>query len=311
MLEMDSSIKVFKQAWGWIKLILGTAAGLLVLTGAGVIWKASDFWTGVDKAKQSVTDTAKKSSEEIANTSSQSKQGVSKAVDAAKSEITKASNDSVVQSQSMKETALKSKSEISKETASFRIDLEGSRQQLQAATKLQPEMENLRKQMEQTNAEIQKQQKVISSSEEFVKTVFASHRVEIFPITQMPTNRYAVLPPVAPNTRTAVYLLLEETPIMNTVQLQYHVFAQQPNTYFQVSHNLIVFVWGELPENLMNKQVSVSYFPDRSDKDLIHSLSVRDGRCYADNEPILKFFQPDPDFKGSKWMPLTPNPTKP
>ena len=77
MLEMDSSIKVFKQAWGWIKLIFGIAVGLLVLAGGGVIWKASDFWSGVDKAKQSVADSAKKSSDDIARVSSQSKQDIS------------------------------------------------------------------------------------------------------------------------------------------------------------------------------------------------------------------------------------------
>jgi hypothetical protein len=311
VLEMDSSIKVFKRAWDWIKLIFGIAVGLLVLTGAGVIWKASDFWTGVDKAKQSVTDTAKKRSEEIANASSQSKQDISKAVDAAKSDITRASSETVGQSKSMKATVLQSKAEISKETTSFRTDLEGSRQQLQAATKLQPEIETLRKQLEQANNDIQKQQKVISSSEDFVKSVFASHRVEIFLINQAPNNRYVVLPPTTTNANTVVYLLLAETPISNTIQLQYHVFAQQPNTYFQVVHNLLIFFWGEPPGNLMNKQLSVSYFPDRTDKDLIHSLSLRDGRCYADEEPLLKFNQSDTEFKGNKWMPLTANPAKP
>lgn len=59
VLEMDSSIKVFKQAWGWIKLIFGIAVGLLVLAGGGIIWKASDFWSSVDKAKQSVAETSK------------------------------------------------------------------------------------------------------------------------------------------------------------------------------------------------------------------------------------------------------------
>src|ERR1051325_10995449 len=31
VLEMDSSIKVFQQAWGWIKLIIGIATGFLVI----------------------------------------------------------------------------------------------------------------------------------------------------------------------------------------------------------------------------------------------------------------------------------------
>ena len=53
VLEMDSSIKVFKQAWGWLKLIFGIAVGFLILTGGGVIWKASDFWTLIKQSNRS------------------------------------------------------------------------------------------------------------------------------------------------------------------------------------------------------------------------------------------------------------------
>ena len=41
VLERESSIKVFNQAWGWIKLFGGISIELFVLTGAGVVWKAS------------------------------------------------------------------------------------------------------------------------------------------------------------------------------------------------------------------------------------------------------------------------------
>jgi hypothetical protein len=108
-----------------------------------------------------------------------------------------------------------------------------------------------------------------------------------------------------------VFLLLKETPIQNTIQLRYHVFTQQPNTYLVLVHNLIVFFWGEPAANLTNKQISVSYFPDRSDKELIHSISEHDGRWYADDQPLPKIGQPDLDFKGNKWMPLVSSPSKP
>jgi hypothetical protein len=93
VLEMDSSIKVFKQAWSWIRLIFGIAVGILVLAGGGVIWKASDFWSGVDKAKQSVTDTANSSRADITRVSSQAKQEISNALDAGKATIKTASDD--------------------------------------------------------------------------------------------------------------------------------------------------------------------------------------------------------------------------
>jgi hypothetical protein len=98
-----------------------------------------------------------------------------------------------------------------------------------------------------------------------------------------------------------VYLLLQSAPIPETIELKYGVFAQQQNTQFNVK-NLVVFFWGESPDNLKSQQISVSYFPDKSDKDIIRSLSERDGRVLADDQPLPKFNQPDPDFKGNKWM---------
>jgi hypothetical protein len=310
VLEMDSSIKVFTQAWGWMKLIVGTVVTLLVLTGAGVWWKVSDFWSGADKAKQSVTDTAKKNTDEIVAVSSQSKQDIAKTVETAKSDVTASSNAATVLTQSMKATALQSKNEISRDTKSFRSDLEGSRQQLQAANKLQPEIETIRKQLTQATNDIQAQHKIISSSEDFAKSVFSTHAYEIFDLVQPPRDRYAVIPPVKPG-NTVVLLLLQKSPIPGTLQLQQFVAVQPPNSYFPVVHNLIMFFWGDPPAGLLTKPLSVSYFPDADDKDLIHSLSEHDGRWFADDQPLPKFNQPDPDFRGNKWMPGPTNSTKP
>lgn len=320
VLEMDSSIKVFKQAWDWIKLIIAIAVGLLVLAGGGIIWKAADFWSGVDKAKQSVTDSAKKSTDDIARFSSQSKQDISSALDAGKKAINMASSDAVRESQALKETTLTTQAEISRQTAAFQRDIESSRQQLQAANKIGPEMEGMRKQLAQATHEIEVQQKVISSSEAFVKSVFSSHVVEFFHIGQPPGDRYAVIPPPAGSKMTVVLLLLHSVPIQATLQLQFHVYTQPQDSYFTMQ-NLVIFFWADPPENLKTQQLSVAYFPDKSDTDIIQSLSEHDGRMFADDQPLPKFNQPDPDFKGNKWMklqgqaltvkPSTPKPEKP
>ncbi len=308
VLEMDSSIKVFKQAWDWIKLILGIAAGVLVLTGVGVFWQVSDFWSGVDKAKQSVADSAKKSSAEIATFSSRSKQDITNTLDAGKKAIAIASSDAIQQSQASKTTTLHTQAEISKQTASFRKDLEGSRQQLQAASKFGPEMESLRKQLAQANSDIQAQQKTLSSSQDFVKSVFGSHVTEYFTFklnagaVRTVENRYALVPPTTQSTKnTVVLMLVNATPIEGTLQLQQRVAVQPPGSFFYI-HNLVIFFWGDAASGLETQPLSVSYFPDKSDTDIIRSLSESDGRVFADDQPLPKFNEPDPDFKGNKWM---------
>jgi hypothetical protein len=305
---MDSSIRVFQRAWGWIKLIFGIAVGLLVLAGGGVFWKASDFWSGVDKAKQSVSDSAKRSADEITETSSKSQRDILKSVEDSEVAISAASKDAIRQSDGVRKSAGRARVDFANASASIRADIENSRTQLQAAGKLQPQMEEMRRQLAQATSEIQAQQKALSSSEEFVKNIFSSHRVEIFTLGQSPSDRYAVIPPVgSPTGNTVVLILLGSTPIPGTLQLQYHIYSQPPNSYFNIQ-NLVVFFWADPADNLRQKSLSVSYFPDTADKDVIHALSQRDGRFFADDQPLPKFNQADPDFKGNKWMPTAPTP---
>jgi hypothetical protein len=133
---------------------------------------------------------------------------------------------------------------------------------------------------------------------------------EVFQIGQPPATRYAVVPPPPGTKVTTVLLLLQSVPIPSTLQLQFHIFAQPPNSYFTIK-NLVIFGWSDPPEVLKTQQLSASYFPDSSDKDIIHSLSEHDGRIFADDQPLPKFNQVDPDFKGNKWMPVVQNPAKP
>jgi hypothetical protein len=315
VLEMESSIKVFEKALGWMKTLFWVATIPLVIVGFVVGYQAWDFSKGIEKAKQSVADAAKKSGDDISSVSSLSKRDISKSLDAAKSDIKTASDNAIKQSQSMQAQAVQSKAEISKNTASFRADVDASRHQLQAASDLQPQIEKLQTKLAQTNAEVEAQKKLLSNSQDFIKTIFSTHRAEVFfglPQHQgAPPGRYVIAPPPNGSGTTIVLLLLSATPIPNTLQLQYHVFAQQPNTYLVLAHNLVVFFWGESAANLEGKQLAASYFADLSDKEIIQSLSEHDGRWFADDQPLPKYGQPDPDWKGNKWMPLVQLPAKP
>jgi len=83
--------------------------------------------------------------------------------------------------------------------------------------------------------------------------------------------------------------------------LQQQVAVQPPGSYLNI-HNLVVFYWGDPVSGLEQKPLSVSYFPDKSDIDKIHTLSDHGGRLFADDQPLPDFNKPDPDFKGNKWI---------
>jgi hypothetical protein len=197
-------------------------------------------------------------------------------------------------------TAQSSTAEITKQTKQLRSEIDGTHLQLQAAAKIQADMEDMWKQLAQATDAIKAQQKVISSSEDFVKSVFSSLVIDYFNIGQSPTDQYALLMPPAKETGipTVVYLLLKETPIDGTLKLQYHIYSEPPNSYYHIKHNLIVFFWGDPAANLQQKTISVSYFPDKSDKTVFHSLSIHDGQLFADAEPISKVAQSVPAENG-------------
>lgn len=150
--------------------------------------------------------------------------------------------------------------------------------------------------------DIQAQQKTLSSSEEFAKSVFSSPTVDYFQVGP-PNDRYAVMLPPQGGKTTIVCLLLHSVPIAGTLQIQFHIFTQPPNSYINIK-NLVIFFWGDSPDVLKTQQLTVSYFPDKSDGEVIHALSEREGRVFADDQPRPKYNQPDPDFKGNKWLPV-------
>ena len=312
VVETESSIKVFERAWGWVKIVGGIAAVLLALVGVGVFWKVSDWWKSVNNAKQSVISTAATTRNEIGLSSSHSLREITTASESARKASENAAADASRESHELQKSALQTKAELSREAASVRSEVEKSRSQLQAASKLQPEMVAMQQQLAQATTAIQAQQKVISSSEEFVKSVFSSHVVQVFNVGQPPKDRYAVIPPTTKeNKNTVVLMLLNATPIQGTLQIQYHIYAQPPDAYFNIHPTLSSSSWGDPADNLRQKSLSVSYFPDKADKEIIRSLSEHDGRVFADDQPLPKFGEPDPSFRGNKWMGTAPSPTKP
>ena len=297
ILETESSIKVFERAWGWVKVVAAILAIVFALVGGGVYWKVSDWWKAVDQAKQAVGQEQSAARDQISASASAARADIQNTSLRATKQSEKASNDIV-------SAATKTKAQMESQGSSLKGAVDASRKQLEAANKLQPEMQKMQVQLTEATSAIAAQQKVLSSKEDLAKQIFSSHRIDVFGLDPLVSARLVVVPPPSGSGDVIVYMLLNSVPIQGTVQVQARIFTQPPTSYV-VFANLVVFFWGEPVDNLKaNQPLAVSYFADATDKDLIKALSVHDGRVYADDQPLLKFGQPDPDFKGDKWIKL-------
>lgn len=191
------------------------------------------------------------------------------------------------------DAAVGAKVQIARQTASVQTEIDGLHKQIETADELQPEMVSIRE-------ELTRQRQVLSSSQDLAKNIFSSHQVEFFQPEQTPLEHFKVLPRIKGNGAT-VYFLLNKVPIAQTLQLQFHIFSQPNNSYVTI-HNLVIFSWGDPADALKSHQLSASYFPDPADSDMIKVLSEKDGRVYADGEPLFRFGEPDPSFHGDKWV---------
>lgn len=303
ILETESSIKVFERAWGWATKIgsvaIAIVAGVIVFLG----FKASDLRTTIETAKQTVTSTAEATRKSIDATSVQSVLGIQKASKDAIDANQASAKNATQLSTNLKTTAAQTKSELKGEASSVRQEVATSQAELEAVKKLQPEFDTMRGQLGKATEDLAKQQKVISNSEDFVKHVFSSHTSYMFGFPTFEQPNAVIIPAPTGVKNSVVYMLLPVAPMDGTMQLQYRIFLQPPGSYFHL-HNLIIFFWGDPPGNLKQDSITISVFPDTSDKDLIKALTVKDGRVFADGEPLPKFNVSDPDYKGSKWFPI-------
>jgi len=304
ILETESAIKVFERAWGWSKLFLEVLAVPLVIVVTLLGWLG---WREFDLSK-----TAQSAKEQIVSTADTARNDISQASAKSIGEVQKESNKAIEAnrdsaatatrlSSDVRLTASKTKAELKSEAASVRAEVANSESQLDAVKKMQPEFDTMRDQLGKATEELTAQQKVLSSSEDLVKHVFSTHATYLFGFQNFVQPNAVVIPATQGAKNTMVFMLVPDTPIDGTLQLQYKIYMQPPNSFFHI-HNLIIFFWGDPPDNLKSDTLAVIFFPDKTDKETIKTLSVRNGRVYADDQPFPKFGQPDPDWKGNKWF---------
>jgi hypothetical protein len=283
--------------------IVGTiAVALLAIVGGGVIWKVSDWWKAVDAAKSAVAASATTAKQDIGKQSNDVAQNIRHTSDVAVLASTQAAAKADHASAEVQKVSEKTRHELVAEGASVSKDAAATRAKLAEVDQLRPQFEAMQGDLSKATQQLSEQQKILASTEGLAKHIFSSHLTELYFWTGQDTARMVVVPPPPGGNKTVVYMLLNKPPIPETVQIQYHIYTQPPNS-FALLGNLVIFFWGDAPGNLTQHNLTVSYFPDESAKEIIKALSVHDGRVFADDQPMPKFNAPDPEFKGNKWIP--------
>lgn len=302
--ETESAIRVFEKAWKWAKLFGEVLAVplVIVITLLGWLgWREFNLSRAAANAQQQIEGSASKARGDISQASAQSigevQKESGKAIDANRNSEQTAAKLST----DLKSTASKTKIELNDEASDVRTEVAKSKSELQEVHKLQPEFETMRSQLTKATSDLAAQQKVLSSSEEFAKKVFSSHVTYLFSFRDFVQPNALVIPAPAGSNLSMVLMVLPDSPIDGTLQLQYK-YAIEPFNSFGHIHNLVIFFWGESLDNLKTDVLTVSCFPDKTDTDKIKAVSFHDERAWADDQPLPKLGQPDPDFPGNKWM---------
>lgn len=296
VVETESAIRVFERAWGWAKLV-GAVAGAIValLVGAG-IWQFVDLHStaktaeaAVEKAKtsaeQSISDTATTTRANIGEESAKSLQSIRSAARNASESSVNAQTIAKQAGSAITTQATNVRQEFQNQAATVNRDVASAKQQIQAASQLQPQMEVLQKQLASAQFQIQEQQAIITSSEDFAKKIFSSHKSLRFDLKTLDKSQYATIAYGKDASGVDVeffFLLLPNSPVSETLQVQFNQTVPASGSFFNVHNLLGCFIQKQSEGELLGKPVSVSYFPDTSDKNLMHTLTTKDGQLFSD-----------------------------
>lgn len=297
LVEMDVFYKVAERLFTWARIAVATLAVVLAPIAFIGIEKWSDLYTTIDREKSSIASTSEASQNDIRKSTAEYRKGIQSATDSAQMTIESATKQAVSKSATVERSAAAALGLI--ESSSLRLEDSVTRvnSQLQTAQTLKQEVTQLRNDLAGARKEIEEQQKVLLNQELFVKNIFSSHRFDVFDANSAPAI-FRIVP--TPPKGAIIYMLLSHIPVAETVQIQYHIFSQ-PRTSYVVMDNLVYFVWSDSVKDFLPKQLTVSYFPDKTRTQLLKSIREKDGRIYVDDEPFPKV-GPDPDYKGNKWF---------
>jgi hypothetical protein len=130
---------------------------------------------------------------------------------------------------------------------------------------------------------LENQQAKLADIDQLLKSFYEARKTEAFD-TKTDSTDLIVLK--HDDTHATIYILLSAPPIPQTVDIQWHVYAQPKNSYLVVN-NVIIFRWGQSVESFRSQQLTVTYVAEPKEKPLYSKLSITDNRVRADEDPLM------------------------
>ena len=275
--------------------IIGSVAALLI---GGATWQFLSLRSAVANAHTAVEatrstaisaidDTARITGSKISAEAADTLRRIHDASDKATKSTKAAESVANAQSASIALQARTLREDSQNQAAAVTKDVTAARQQIQAASELQPQIETLQKNLSVAQAQIQEQQKIIISSEDLAKKIFSSHKQFRFDIKTANKSTYAIIPFGSNQDGVeliALAFLIPSAPVEETLVLQFNQTPSAPDSVFPSHNAIIILIQKPAQSELLGKPITVSYFPDPSDHDLYTTLSVKDGNIFADGK---------------------------
>jgi hypothetical protein len=149
--------------------------------------------------------------------------------------------------------------------------------------KVQKDTREMQGSLNSAQQALQKQQEKLSDLDQLLTSFYEARKTEIFETKPDSSNLVALK---HDDSHVTIYVILSSPPIPQTLDLQWHVFAQPKNSYF-IYGNVLMFRWAQSVESFRTQALTVTYVPMPKQKPIGSKLSLRGNRVFMDEEPLI------------------------
>lgn len=277
VMERESSILVADRVMKWfthLAVVAGIISTVAVATIAFVGWsKYQDLDAATDSARKLIVQ----KTAEFSSTTTQAKALIDTAAKESQANATRTS------------------AALASQVANTTRQLQTVQEELRAASGIRDEVQVLRRDLSDGRREVKAVQETLADQQKLVRSIFSGMKREYFvPELTTSSGKAATFPPkVGVSDHFWIYAVLDHCPIPQTVQLQYHIFAQPAGSHHIFDCNVLFFNWKAPLAGFKTHALSVSYIADETKKPIAKSVAVREEKLFVNDQVRTDFNAPD------------------